>query len=269
MVNRIWQHHFGKGIVGSASNFGLRGDRPTHPELLDWLASRFVVGGWSVKAMHRLIMLSRAYQLASVQDSAGADPGNQWYGRFDRRRLDAEAIRDAMLAASGNLELGRPAEHPFPGIDEWKWTQHQPFKAVYTSRHRSVYLMTQRLQRHPYLGIFDGPDTNASTEARTSSTVPLQALYMMNSAFVEEQAQGLARRLMAASPQAAQRLQLAHELAWGRPASPPELDRAAIYVDRYARMLEQAGAPADRIELETWTSYARVMLTANEFVYVD
>ena len=116
MVNRIWQHHFGKPIVPTPSDFGLRGTPPTHPELLDWLAADFLASGWSIKAMHRRIMLSETYQLASEHDSANAaiDTGNAWYWRFDRRPLDAEALRDSLLALGGNLELDRPGPHPFP-----------------------------------------------------------------------------------------------------------------------------------------------------------
>jgi cytochrome c553 len=271
LVNRVWQHHFGKGLVATPSNFGTRGEPPTHPELLDWLTTRFVESGWSIKALHRLILLSRTYQLASVQDDADAatDPGNRWYWRQDRRRLDAEAIRDALLTASGRLDLTRPGPHPFPPIDRWGWTQHNPFKDVYPSNHRSVYLMTQRFQRHPYLALFDGPDTNTSTEQRTTSTVPLQALFLMNDPFVTEQAEGFARRLLAASGDEWHRVEVAHRLAWSRPAKPEEVERGVRYVEEYRRRLAEAGAPAERQELEAWTSYARVLLCANEFVYVD
>ena len=166
IVNRIWQHHFGRGIVATPSNFGLRGDPPTHPELLDWLASRFIASGWSVKTIHREILLSQTYQLASVGDTRDAafDPANRWLWRFPASRLDAESIRDAMLAVAGNLDKKLPGPHPFPPIETWHWTQHDAFKVVYPSNHRSVYLMTQRLLKHPYLAIFDGPDTNVSTE---------------------------------------------------------------------------------------------------------
>ncbi|MBI3464947.1 MAG: DUF1553 domain-containing protein, partial [Planctomycetes bacterium] len=271
MVNRIWQHHLGNPIVGTPSNFGLRGDRPTHPALLDWLAARFVESGWSIKAMHRQIMLSQTYQLASTHNAANAakDPANRWCWRFERRRLDAEAIRDAMLAVGGNLELGRPGPHPFPPIEQWNWTQHQPFKAVHPGNHRSVYLMTQRIQRHPYLALFDGPDTNYSTDVRTSATVPLQALFMMNNPFVYEQARGFARRLITESPDAGKRIELAHRLAWGRRPQPVEVDRAVAYLDRYIQELARAELATDQRELEAWTSYARVLLTANEFVYLD
>jgi hypothetical protein len=271
LVNRLWQHHFGEGIVRTPSNFGLRGEAPSHPELLDWLASEFTRSGWSIKAMHRVILRSKTYQMASVHDAANAaaDPANRWRWRQDRRRLDAEAIRDTMLFVSGHLDTRRPGAHPFPPIAQWGWTQHNPFKDVYPSRHRSVYLMTQRLQRHPFLALFDGPDTNHSTERRSSSTVPLQALYLMNNPFVREQAEGLARRLMAVSMDPARRIEEATERAWGRPPTPDEIAKGCHYVERYRQELVRSGAPADRVELEAWTSFARVLLCANEFVYVE
>jgi hypothetical protein len=271
IVNRVWQHHFGRGLVGTPNNFGVRGEPPTHPELLDHLADEFVRDGWSIKRLHRRILLSKAYQMSCAEDpdNAASDPGNRWRWRFDRRRLDAEALRDAMLSVSGRLDLTRPGPHPFPPMGQWGWTQHNPFKDVYPSNHRSVYLMTQLIQRHPYLALFDGPDTNASTGKRTTATVPLQALYLMNYPFVREQAEGLARRLVSASDGARQRVVRAHEWAWGRPPAPTEIEKGLGYVRRYAQALSGAGAPAERVEVEAWTSYSRVLLTANEFVYLD
>jgi hypothetical protein len=267
MVNRIWQHHFGKGIVGTPSNFGLRGDEPTHPAMLDYLAARFVASGWSVKAMHRLILSSKTYQLASAHDDASAakDPGNRWYWRADRRRLDAEAIRDALLAVSGNLDRTRPGPHPFPPIDKWTWTQHVPFKDVYPTNHRSVYLMTQRFQRHPFLALFDGPDTNTTTEQRRNSTVPLQALFLMNNPFVKEQAEGFARRVVRQSELPDVRLELAFQSACGRNPTSLERERGARYITQYQANTRSAGPS----EVEAWTSYARILLCANEFLYLD
>jgi hypothetical protein len=188
MVNRIWQHHFGKPIVPTPSDFGLRGTPPTHPELLEWLASDFVASDWSIKAMHRRIMLSKTYQLASGHDSANAaiDTGNARYWRFDRRPLDAESLRDGLLALGGNLRLDRPGPHPFPSPETWSFTAHNQFKALYTSEHRSVYLMVQRLHPHPYLSLFNGPDTSVTTAMRDGSTVPLQALYLLNNPFLHD-----------------------------------------------------------------------------------
>ena len=271
MVNRIWHYHFGKGIVSTPSNFGLSGNRPTHPQLLDWLATHFVESGWSLKAMHRLIMSSQTYQLASGHDALNVekDVANRWYWRYDRRRLEAEPIRDAMLAVSGKLDKTRPARHPFPSIDTWTWSQHRPFKAVYPSNHRSVYLMTQRIQRHPYLGLFDCPDANYSTAARTRSTVPLQALYMMNNSFLQEQARAFAERLMQASADASRRIEWALQLALGRPPRPLEVDKATAYIKSYMEELKRAGVDPDQLERQAWSSYAHILLTSNEFVYID
>ncbi|HSM76836.1 MAG TPA: DUF1553 domain-containing protein, partial [Bryobacteraceae bacterium] len=177
-VNREWQAWFGTGIVATAENLGTQSEPPTHPELLDWLAMQFMEGNWSQKSMHRLIMLSRTYQLAGRQSAEGRehDPANELLSAFPRRRLDAESIRDTLLALGGNLASPPGGPHPFPPQTEWGFTQHHPFKAVYDTQCRSVYLMTQRIQRHPYLAIFDGPDPSASTPLRVASTTPLQAL---------------------------------------------------------------------------------------------
>ncbi|MBM3833369.1 MAG: DUF1553 domain-containing protein [Verrucomicrobia bacterium] len=271
VVNRIWQYHFGKGIVATPSNFGLRGDPPTHPELLDWLAARFIESGWSFKTMHRLIVSSKTYQLSSRENAADLekDPGNQLYWRHDRRRLEAEAIRDSMMMAAGTLNLAGPREHAFPPIKDWGWTQHHPFKEIYPSNHRSIYLMTQRFQRHPYLALFDGPDTNTSTDVRRDSTVPLQALYMMNNDFVREQAVAFAKRLIATSSDFRQRIRLASELAWSRQPNENELDKAGLYLGQFREELAREGVTQEDHELETWTSYARIIFGANEFVYVD
>jgi hypothetical protein len=262
MVNRIWQHHFGRGIVPTPSDFGTQGDPPTHPELLDWLAARFVESGWSIKAMHRRIMNSRAYQTASAADGMGGAPSR--YARFERRRLAAEELRDAMLWVSGRLNLERPGAHPFPSSEGWKFTAHHQFKAVYPSDHRSVFLMTQRLHFHPYLSIFNGADTNESTAVRDGSTVPLQALFVANSPFVHEQAMGLGRRVMTEAPEA--RPARLYALAYGRAPTPAEAERAREYVKQYAALLEREGKSGDE---EAWASLARVVLMSNEFIYVE
>ncbi|MGE3313791.1 MAG: PSD1 and planctomycete cytochrome C domain-containing protein [Planctomycetaceae bacterium] len=271
MVNRIWQNHFGRGLVITPSNFGMRGEAPTHPELLDWLAARFVESGWSVKSMHRLILNSTTYRLSSRHDPDNAllDPSNKWYSRFERRRLDAEAMRDAILATSGQLDLSRPGEHPFPPIHQWNWTQHNPFKQVYPSMHRSVYLMTQRLQRHPYLMLFDGPDTNASVEARTVSTVPLQALFLMNSDFIAESSDAFAARLLKSSSDPRERITTAFQLAYNRAPEEKEIERGLTYLRDYEKELEQTSGNNAKRELASWSSYARTLLTANEFRFID
>ena len=227
MVNRIWAGHFGIGLVATENDFGRRGRRPTHPGLLDDLAERFIAGGWSIKAMHRLIMLSATYQLASDRSaiSAEADPADELFWRFPRRRLDAESIRDAILMLGGGLDRTPGGPHPFPPVGT-TFTQHAPFGAVYPSSRRSVYLMTQRIRRHPFLALFDGADPNASTAKRSITTVPTQALFFMNDPFVHEQAEGFARRLLAAQTEECDRIRLAYRMALSREPLDAEIEQA-------------------------------------------
>jgi hypothetical protein len=269
IVNRLWQHHFGRGIVATPSNFGTRGASPTHPELLDHLAARLVEGGWSLKAIHRQILTSRTWRLSSRGCTANeaVDPEADLRWRQDRRRLDAEAIRDALLLASGRLDLSRPGPHPFPPMETWGWTQHSQFKAVYTSRHRSVYLMTQRLQRHPFLALFDGPDPNTTTEKRTAAATPQQSLYLLNSPEIREEARAFASRVLAMAPGAEVRLRTAYELAFGRAPDEAESARGLEYLEAYRSRLT-TGDKQER-ELEAWTSLARVLLTSNEMLFVE
>jgi hypothetical protein len=272
MVNRIWQYHFGKGIVATASDFGRQGRPPTHPKLLDYLATRFMESGWSIKTMHRLIMLSRTYQLSSVDDEVNlrADPNNDYLWRFRRWRLDAESIRDTLLAVSGSMDWtqgGGP--HRFPSSTSWYFTQHKPFKAVYDTNRRSVYLMTQRIQRHPFLSLFDGADTNASTPQRVSSTTPLQALYLMNDPFVHRQAQQFAARLLDRPCDDAGRVEEAFLCLFGRPASAAEQVTARDYLARVREQLNRAGASAKEQTDKAWESFLRALFLSNEFIYVN
>jgi hypothetical protein len=277
LVNRIWQHHFGKGIVATPSNFGIRGELPSHPELLDHLANRFLASNWSIKSIHRDILLSRTYRLSSQNHAANdaIDPQNRLLWRHDRRRLDAESIRDAMLAVAGQLDLKMAGQHPFPPIEAWHWTQHDAFKALYPTNRRGVYLMTQRLVRHPFLALFDGPDTNASTDLRTVATVPLQALYLMNNPFVIEQATHFAYQLLnTPNTTNADKITLAYQQAWSRTPSPAELSRIDKFLSDYksaATIAPQNGSPPspNNQETQAWTALAKILITANEFLYID
>jgi hypothetical protein len=264
MVNRIWQHHFGRGLVATPNDFGKQGQPPTHPELLDWLALRFIESGWSVKAMHRLILESRTYQMASTFSQSPepptpnpslVDPSNTLLWHYPRLRLDAESIRDTLLVLGGNFDRARGEAHPFPPQKEWDFTQHKPFKAVYDTNRRSVYLMTQRIQRHPFLAIFDGPDTSASTAQRITSTTTLQALYLLNDPLVHEQASRLAKHLQEAKPTDAERIDLAYTLLFARKPTEEERSLGQAYLSK----LGDGG----------WESYVRVLLRANEFVYLN
>jgi hypothetical protein len=271
MANRIWQHHFGKPIVPTPSDFGLRGTPPTHRELLDWLAREFIASGWSIKAMHRTIMLSKTYQLAAAIDPANAeiDTANTWYWRFDRRVLDAEALRDTLLDLAASLDRSRPGAHPFPAESTWKFSAHFQFSAVYPSSHRSIYLMVQRLHPHPYLAIFNGPDTSMSTPVRDSASVPSQALFLLNSPFVHDQARQFALRLIEERSDPLERLHLAYLWVYARPPSAEEDDRSLAYIRQYEQLLAEEGVAADRRSAESWSSLVRTLLASNEFVYVE
>ena len=272
MVNRIWQHHFGRGLVATPSDFGTRGEPPSHPELLDWLAAQFIDSGWSVKAMHRLIVLSAAYQQSSLADNLRAeelDSKNALLWRFPRQRLDAEQIRDASLFVSGKMDLEPGGPHPFPPEETWKFTQHFAFTANYETDKRSVYVMTQRIVRQPLFALFDGADTSVSTATRPITTTPLQALFAMNDKFVHTQAGAFGARLLAAPGHDRERIDLACQLALGRPARPDEIREALAYLARAeTQMAALDSSPAAR-RLAAWSSYARALLGSNEFLFVD
>ena len=199
MVNRIWQYHFGRGLVATPSDFGANGARPTHPELLDWLASQFIENGWSIKTMHRLIVTSAAYRQASAFDekSASINVDDQLLWRFAPQRLDAEQLRDAMLAASGeiNLQIGGPSFRPFKianfNSDFYEITD--PIGAEFNRR--TVYRMNVNSGKDPLLDVFDCPDPSVKTPRRGVTTTPLQALALMNNSFVQRQAEKLAERV--------------------------------------------------------------------------
>ena len=271
MANRIWQHHFGRGLVATPNDFGKQGKPPTHPELLDFLAAKFRDGGWSVKAMHRLILLSHTYRIASTRDAdaLARDPANELLASFPRQRLDAECIRDTLLVLGGNLDLTPAGAHPFPPQSEWGFTQHKPFKDVYASNHRSVYLMTQRIQRHPYLAIFDGADPSASTPARPTSTTPLQALYLLNDALIHEQSTRVAGRIVSHGSDDTARVQKAYGLLFARPPAADEITAAQKFLANVRAQLRDDATAPDQIGPEAWRAYVRVLFRLNEFVYLD
>ena len=287
LVNRLWQHHFGRGLVTTPNDFGARGTRPSHPELLDYLARRFVQGGWSMKSMHRLMLLSHTWQLASVGDGAGSpdaapvasgdwlargtqnDPNNLLWWHADRRRLDAEAIRDALLFVGGNLDTTPGGEHPFPAVNTWGFTQHNQFFAVYDNKQRTVYQMQQRLRKHPFLALFDGADPNSSTAVRDPSTTPLQSLFMMNDKFAHEQAALFAARVLRAETDDARRVERAFLTAYARPPLPEETRAAQNYLRQFSDKLAARKTPAAQIPTDAWASLSRALLGANEFLYVD
>jgi hypothetical protein len=287
MVNRLWQYHFGQGLVRTPNDFGARGLRPDHPELLDYLASQFLRSDWSVKAMHRLIMGSAAYRQASARTLASTAPvagdtipvsapsapdatggsAGETIAAFARRRLGAEETRDAILLASGTLDPTPGQGHAFPSPISWGFTQHGPFSAVYEHNRRSVYLMTQRIKRHPFLALFDGPDPNASTAERRTTTVPTQALYFLNDPFVHASSEAFAERVLATSGDEAGQIVASYRFALGRNPGPPEQASAAAFLAAYRSELAAAGL--DHGPKPALAAFARVLFGSNEFLTVD
>jgi hypothetical protein len=246
MVNRIWQHHFGLGLVASSGNFGLMGESPTHPELLDSLAARFVSSGWSVKAMHRLIMLSNVYQQSVVSSPRNQliDPENRWLWRANRRRLEAELIRDSVLAAAGRLDStpGGPA-----------------FQDISIPR-RSLYVMTVRTgtKSGEFGALFDSPDCSRIVERRQESIVAPQALFLMNDPLVTDLAKNLAERVLREVPDRSphERIQRLYEIVLGRPPVESEIEIGLPFL-------------TDVTQPGLWAGYCRLILCANEFLFVD
>ncbi|MFM8286215.1 MAG: DUF1553 domain-containing protein, partial [Planctomycetaceae bacterium] len=269
-VNRVWGWHFGRGLVSTPSDFGSRGELPSHPELLEWLTARFLESGGSLKALQRLILRSAVYQLDSTELAEGLarDPGNRWLWRHPRQPLDAESIRDAMLFVSGTLDRSPAGPHPFPPTPTWAFTIHQPFHAVYESRHRSLYLMQQRNRRHPFLALFDAADPNQSVAERLPTVTPTQTLYLMNSPFVHEQAAAFAARWNVPGVAVEERARQMIEAAHGRVPATEELALAGEFVAGYAARLPDTTAAPDRATA-AWEAFARVLLTSNSFLYVD
>ena len=249
-VNRVWQWHFGAGLVNTPNNFGLMSEPPSHPALLDWLAAKFVEEGWSLKKLHRRILISAAYRQsgAASPKAIAQDPDNRWLGRFAARRLEAESIRDAALFVAGRLDLN-PAG---------------PANAELSSSRRSLYIQTARWDRSSFATLFDAANPDASDETRNVSTVAPQALFLLNNNFTIEQAKHLAERLIRDVPGDDAkvndaRIHHAYRLLFSRTANAEEL---AI-----ARQLVAHGGQAS--PQSRWADLAHVLLCSNEFVYVD
>lgn len=245
MVNRLWQGHFGRGIVATPNDFGKRGSPPSNQALLDYLAVTFEENGWSIKAMQRMIVLSHTYRLSSESDAADEkiDPDNIYLWRHSRARMDAEEIRDSMLATSGRLDESPAGPQPFPPEWQWNYSGHVPFHAVYPTNHRTVYVMTQRSRRHPYLGLFDGADSTASVAQRDTSITPLQSLYFMNASFPKECAASLAGKLENAHLSNAAEIDRAFMILYGRHASKDEVAHAEAFIASATEIYKTQGAP--------------------------
>jgi hypothetical protein len=274
IVNRVWQWHFGQGIVATPDDFGARGEPPTHPELLDYLTTRFIESGWSIKKLHRMILLTRAYQMSSAYDVASAlkDSKNLYLWQFNRRRLDAEELRDSFLAVSGNLDSTPGGEQPFAPEMSWKYTQHTPFIAKeqdFATNQRSVYLMQQRIRRQPFLDLWDGADPNAVTGIRPVTTTALQALYTMNDPFFHAQADALAVRVGMAYGGDLERLNYAYKLLYGRVPSLEEVRDCRQFLTQARASLSATAVPEDRKNRESLAALMRVLMSASEFVTLD
>jgi hypothetical protein len=221
--------------------------------------------------MHKLLMLSRAYQMSSahVEGNAAIDHSNEFFWKFNSRRLSAEEIRDAMMFVSGDLDLEMAGPHPFPPEREWRYTQHEPFVADYPSRKRSIYLLQQRIRKNPLLESFDAVDANATTGERPLTTTALQALFMMNSKFIHEQGDKFAVRVGMAFTQESEQIDYAHQLAFGRRATADELRASNGYIQEAQMHLAEIGTPLDERRRKALGSYLRVLLSSSEFLFVD
>lgn len=294
MVNRVWQHHFGKPIVGTPNDFGLQGDRPTHPQLLDWLANEMIRRDWSLKAMHRLILLSATYQQVSrpVDESweraVDADPDNQLLSRMNRKRLEGEAIRDAMLAVSNKLNRKQwgPGVHPPLPYEvantllkkQWEVSENEE-----DHYRRSIYLFVRRNLRFPMFDVFDRPDANASCGRRNTSTTAPQSLTLLNSEFSIQSARRLAGTIIAEKGNdVPQWVELCYEKVFSRKQTEEEKTAAIQFVEDQARLLREE--KRDPTELATpieetsntdpylgtaLTDFCLAMFNLNEMIYVD
>jgi Protein of unknown function (DUF1553)/Protein of unknown function (DUF1549)/Planctomycete cytochrome C/PA14 domain len=271
-VNRVWQGHFGRGIVRSANNFGAIGTPPTHPELLDWLAADFMAHGWNVKRLHKMMMLSQTYQMSSAGNSVALqkDPANDLFWRVDMRRLSAEEVRDAMLAVSGKLNLAKYGPSVYPQIQAEVlagqsvpgrgWGKSTPAEQA----RRSVYIHVKRSLITPLLASFDFPETDVSCEARFVTTQPGQSFAMLNGAFANEQAHEFATRLKAEtnSKNENELFTKAYQLALDRSPSEAELARARD-------LFQQLQTKHQLSPEQALDQFCLFMLNLNEFMYLD
>jgi hypothetical protein len=271
MVNRIWQYHFGRGLVRSPNNFGVQGDRPTHPELLDWLASEFVAQGWRLKPLHRLIMLSKAYRMSSRgrAEALEADPANDLFWRFDMRRLGAEEIRDTILSLSGTLNLKMFGPGVYVNIPkEVMAGQSQPGlgwgkSSAEEQARRSVYIHVKRSLLTPILESFDIAETDRSAPVRFATIQPTQALGMLNGEFINQQAALFAERLRKeCGEDLKKQVQLALSLATARPPSQAEIERGVALIES----LKANDGASPEVALKY---FCLMVLNLNEMIYLD
>jgi hypothetical protein len=266
MVNRVWHYHFGKGLVGTPSDFGLMGDRPTHPKLLDYLTANFVENGWSVKQLHRTILLSSTYQQSSANNELAAqtDPDNKLLWRYNRRRLEGETVRDSILSVSGALSTKMYGPGVFPPlppgvVTRGGWKNNE---ASSEANRRSVYVFVRRNTRYPMFEAFDMPDTHESCARRNNTVTPYQALELMNNELVFEWAKDLAKRVSNDAGMTAQsQVERAYKLVYSRAPKADEAASALAFLERQ-----------DKITGNRQTSFVdlcHMMLNSNEFLYLN
>ena len=264
MVNRTWHHLFGSGIVQTVDNFGATGERPSHPELLDHLAVNFVENNWSVKSLIREIVLSRTYQLSSdlVEANAAFDPNNRLLWRMNHKRLNAESLRDAMLATSGRLNREPAVGSPITQLGDVNVgrAMRQLNQRQRGANQRSVYLPILRNSLPEMMRIFDAAEPSLIVGKRNETTVPTQALYLMNSPTVAAQANGMARRIMNQTEKTHDRIRLAYELAFARAASDDEVSDAQEFLNDVS---EEKDTPGQ------WAVLCQALLASAEFRYID
>jgi mono/diheme cytochrome c family protein len=270
MVNRIWRWHFGRGLVRTVDNFGKLGERPTNQPLLDWLAVEFVKSGWSMKALHRLIMQSSVYQMSTQFDAqaAAADPENLLYWRFERRRLEAEEVHDALLAVGGRLD--RTLGGTTTTFKEREYVSGTGSRVLaYNSARRTIYLPVLRSAVYEVLQAFDFADPSTLEGNRATTTVAPQALFMMNGKLVAENATALAESLLERGElDDAARVRAAFAAVLNRPATRSDVDRSLQFVRELQNQAGAEASPAD-VRRSAWGSLCRVLLASNEFIYVE
>ena len=267
MVNRIWQWHFGEGLVRTPDNFGKMGERPTHPELLDYLAAQFVKNGWSIKAMHRMIMLSSAYQMSSVNPNIAedADPDNRLLTRFNRRRLSIEEMRDGLLAIDGTLDLTMGGTLQTGRGTDGENNQGRLSLNPEKPKRRTVYLPLRRANLPTLLNLFDFGDATTTSGKRQLTNVATQALFWLNSEFLNERALNVAKSLLDKKEMTDEaRIETAYARILNRHPDKDEVEQALNYIAGFKQKF--AGEKADQ---KAWQSLCRVLMSSNDFVYVD
>ncbi|MFM7057816.1 MAG: DUF1549 and DUF1553 domain-containing protein, partial [Planctomycetota bacterium] len=269
IVNRVWRWHFGRGLAPSTDNFGKLGEPPLHPELLDWLSAEFVHSGWSLKALHRLILKSHTWQLASTRDKPAfdTDPDNHLHWRWSVQRLEAEAVRDFVLASCGQLDptMGQSMLHV--KNREFLFDHTSKDGTRYDSFRRSIYLPVIRNNLYDAMSLFDCTDGAVPNGDRGSSTVASQALFLMNSPLVLQAAEHLARQLLDQSPDFPTRADQLLLRTLGRPATPADLTHLQLAAEHLKQQLQQ-DAPNGSHDVAVWTSLCQTFLMSNEFLYI-